>query len=57
MKTVKSRRHVAGLPGALAPRNPLVTQVLFRNAGAHGGGRKSERQAAARALRQLIDDR
>jgi hypothetical protein len=57
MKTVKSKRQFAALPGALAPRNPLVTQVLFRNAGAHGGGRKSERQAAARALRQLIDAR
>jgi hypothetical protein len=42
---------------AMAPRNPLVAAARFRQAGAHGGGRKRERQRAqgelAAALRTL----
>lgn len=33
-----------------APRNPLVAAARFRQAGAHGGGRKRERQRAQREL-------
>ena len=45
--------------GSSAPRNPLVAAARFRQAGAHGGGRKRERQRAQRelatALRSLVD--
>ncbi|MCU0951850.1 MAG: hypothetical protein MUC68_12530 [Burkholderiaceae bacterium] len=43
------------------PRNPLVALARQRIAGAHGGGRKTERQAQDRALRHTLaalgDDR
>jgi hypothetical protein len=44
---------------ALAPRNPLVAVSHRRQAGPHGGSRKSERQRNRRevraALRELHD--
>jgi hypothetical protein len=55
MKNVKLNRSPASV--RRAPRNPLVALVLFRHAGVHGASRKTERQAAARALRKLIDER
>lgn len=55
MKTTKMNRNPASV--RRVPRNPLVVHALFRSAGAHGAGRKTERQAAARALRRLIDER
>ncbi|MCA3219909.1 MAG: hypothetical protein ING59_15420 [Burkholderiales bacterium] len=55
MKTIKMNRNSTSV--RRVPRNPLVVRALFRSAGAHGAGRKTERQAAARALRRLIDER
>ncbi len=36
------------------PRNPLVAPTLKRKAGAHRKGASSDRQAAARALRETL---
>jgi hypothetical protein len=40
----------------LRPRNPLVALAHRRAAGAHGGGRKTTRQAADRALRGALTE-
>jgi hypothetical protein len=40
----------------LRPRNPLVALARRRVAGAHGGGRKTTRQAADRALRGALTE-
>lgn len=36
------------------PRNPLVALAHRRRAGAHGGGRKTDRQQGRRALRRAL---
>ena len=52
MKTMKANpTHAASRS---APRNPLVAIARFRRAGAHQDGRKTARQGAARALRQML---
>jgi RNA-splicing ligase RtcB len=38
----------------LVPRNPLVAAARFRQAGAHGAGRKAQRQQARRALGEAL---
>jgi chorismate-pyruvate lyase len=38
----------------LVPRNPLVAAARFRQAGAHGAGRKAQRQQARRALGETL---
>lgn len=43
------------LPKALRkPRNPFVAAGLMRQSGRHGGGTKSQRQSAQRALQQEL---
>ncbi len=37
-----------------SPRNPLVRLARFRRAGAHQPGRKTERQAAQRQTRRVL---
>ena len=38
---------------SLAPRNPLVAEVLFRKAGAHGKSEKAKRREEKMKLKKL----
>lgn len=38
----------------VAPRNPRVAAARFRQAGAHGAGRKAQRQQAQQTLRHEL---
>jgi len=41
---------------AAAPRNPFVAHAHRRQAGVHGGGARTRRQAEKRELRKLLED-
>jgi hypothetical protein len=52
-----SARKIKLKLNAPKPRNPVVAPSLQRKAGAHRKGAASERQAAARALRDALKER